>query len=53
MNIQKHHISFKNMHQWSNRGKFRNRFYNEFLEQYGEDAVLNIKRVATKLEKYI
>lgn len=38
--------------EWSNRGKFRNRFYNEFIEQYGDNAILNIKRVAIKLEKY-
>ena len=49
-----HHIPYlKNTTpEWSNRGKFRNRFLGEFIEQYGDMGITNIHRVAEKLEKY-
>lgn len=35
---------------WSNRGKFRNRFYKETHEQYGDSVDEKIVQVATQLE---
>ena len=49
-----------NTPEWSNRGKFRNRFLGEFKEQYGEQGISNviksakqIKNMASIIEKMI
>ena len=36
--------------EWSNRGKFRNRFLGEFKEQYGEQGISNVIKSAKQIK---